>query len=677
MSAGVASALALLAALVLAGGIFARRALLLVRLVRMGKPSGIDRADAVPDRLRQEAVVVLGQRKLFQRLVPGLMHAFIFWGFLALFPTIVIAMIGIVDRESTLPWLGEQGWFALLVDLFVVLVLVGVAIALWIRKVVRPPRFQGSHLGEADLILAWITGIVVTLVLWHAVRIALGLNEYGAGSSPVANVLSGMFGDGDVSEALERVLVWAHVLLILGFLAYLPHSKHLHIFTAAINVYFGRTRARGRLEPLRFDEDIPEEDMRFGIGTVEDLTWKQMVDSMSCTECGRCQEVCPAWATGKTLSPKLLIMGVRDHLFTQGPLALAARAGGEPYDGPLVASGSDLEEMAWDCVTCGACVRECPVNIEHVDHILDLRRHLVMVESRFPSEAEPMLRDVERQSNPWGKPQAERAAWSDGLGVHVLQPGDPVPEVLYWVGCAASFDERARASAQSTAKLLQAAGVDFAILGPREACNGDPARRMGNEYVFQAYAEQNVETLNEAGVRKIVASCPHCFNTLANEYPDFGGDYEVVHHTELLAELVRDGRLAPTATEQTITYHDSCYLARHNDVLAQPRELAAAVGKPIEMERSGKRTFCCGAGGAHMWMEENARPINEERVREAAATGADTLAVACPFCTVMLDDGVQSTGAGMRVADVATLLAEAIEPPQPPAAASARDAAGG
>jgi Fe-S oxidoreductase len=387
-----------------------------------------------------------------------------------------------------------------------------------------------------------------------------------------------------------------------------------------------------------------------------------MVDGMSCTECGRCQEVCPAWATGKTLSPKLLIMGVRDHLFAEGPLALAARASGETYEGPLVASSDRLEEMAWDCVTCGACVRECPVNIEHVDHILDLRRHLVMVESRFPSEAEPMLRDVERQSNPWGKPQSERAAWTEGLDVRVLEPGDPAPEVLYWVGCAASFDERARVTAQSVAKLLAAAGVDFAILGPREACNGDPARRMGNEYVFQAYAEQNVETLEEAGVRKIVASCPHCFNTLANEYPDFGGRYEVVHHTELLAELVRDGRLSPTATEQSITYHDSCYLARHNDVLAQPRELAAAVGQPIEMQRSGKRTFCCGAGGAHMWMEERAKPINEERVREAAATGAETLAVACPFCTVMLDDGVQSTGAGLRVADVATLLAEAVEP---------------
>jgi Fe-S oxidoreductase len=398
--------------------------------------------------------------------------------------------------------------------------------------------------------------------------------------------------------------------------------------------------------------------MRFGIGTVQDLTWKQMMDAFSCTECGRCQDACPAFATGKVLSPKLVVMGVRDHLFAEGPKALEGE-----YDGPLVAETAQLEEMAWDCVTCGACVQACPVNIEHIDHIVDLRRHLVMVESRFPSEAEQMLRDVERQANPWGKPQSERAAWAEEIGVRVLEPGDPPPEVLYWVGCAASFDERARASAQSTAKLLQAAGVDFAILGPREACTGDPARRMGNEFVFQSYAEQNVETLNEAGVTKIVASCPHCFNTLGSEYPDFGGRYEVVHHTELLAELVRDGRLSPAAGEQTITYHDSCYLARHNDVTAQPRELAAAVGQPIEMERREKRTFCCGAGGAHMWMEERERPINEERVREAVATGAETLAVGCPFCTIMLDDGVRSSGNDMRVVDLATLLAEAVDGP--------------
>jgi Fe-S oxidoreductase len=309
------------------------------------------------------------------------------------------------------------------------------------------------------------------------------------------------------------------------------------------------------------------------------------------------------------------------------------------------------------------------VSIEHIDHIVDLRRHLVMVESSFPAEADPMLRDIERASNPWGRAQGERADWAAELGVRVLEPGEQAPEYLYWVGCASSFDERARRTAESTAKLLQAAGVEFAILGPRESCTGDPARRMGNEYVFQAFAEQNVETLNDAGVHKIIANCPHCFNTLANEYPDFGGRYEVIHHTELLSRLVRDGRLSPTRSEGLpITYHDSCYLARHNDVIESPRELVAAVGTPVEMARAGKQTFCCGAGGAHMWMEERGRPINEERVREAAGTGAGTLAVACPYCTVMLDDGVQSTGDALRVVDVATLLAESIE--TPPAASA-------
>ncbi len=585
---------------------------------------------------------MLGQRKLLQRLVPGLMHAFIFWGFLVLFPTIVMAMIAVVARGSTLPWLGHQGWFALLVDVFAVLVLVGVVAAVWIRKVQRPARFEGSHRGEADLILGLIAGIVVTLLAWHGSRIALGLNEWPPGWSPVSDGLSQLGG----TRVLERGFVWAHVLLILTFLAYLPHSKHLHIATAAVNVFFGRTRARGRLEPLRFEG--ADEDLRFGAGTVADLTWKQVLDTFSCTECGRCQDACPAHATGKILSPKLLIMGIRDQVFAQDAA-------------PIVGNGVP-EEMVWDCVTCGACIEVCPVSIEHVDHIVDLRRHLVMVESRFPAEAEPMLRDVERSSNPWGKPQVERAAWAEGLGVRVLEPGDRAPEVLYWVGCAASFDERARLAAESTAKLLQAAGVDFAILGPRESCTGDPARRMGNEYVFQSLAERNVATLNESGVTRIVASCPHCFNTLANEYPDFGGRYEVVHHTELLAELVREGRLAPTAGEGSITYHDSCYLARHNDVRADPRELVAAVGRPVEMERSGKQTFCCGAGGAHMWMEERGGQINEERVREAAETGAGTLAVACPFCTVMLDDGARATGRDLRVVDVATLLAESLDP---------------
>ena len=636
----MSGALGLAALLAVAGGFFARRAVFLWRLVRAGKP--VDRSGDVPRRVRNEAVIVLGQQKLLQRLVPGLMHAFVFWGFLVLFPTIVMAMISAVDQDETLPWLGHQGWFMALADVFVILVLVGITAALVNRKILRPERFEGSHLGEADVILAMIAGVVLTLLCWHAARIAAGLNEWPAQASFLSNALSNVFPNGD--DTAERFFDWAHLCVIFGFLAYLPHSKHLHIATAAVNVWFARTRRRGRLEPLRFD--VPDEEMRFGAGTAADLTWKQILDGYSCTECGRCQDACPAFATGKILSPKLLIMGIRDQVLERSAAPIAGN--GVP------------EDMIWDCVTCGACVEVCPVSIEHVDHIVDLRRHLVMVESSFPAEAEPMLRDVERSSNPWGKPQTERAAWAEALGVRVLEPGEPPPDYLYWVGCAASFDERARLAAESTAKLLQAAGVDFAILGPRESCTGDPARRMGNEYVFQAFAEQNVATLDEAGVTKIVASCPHCFNTLANEYPDFGGRYEVVHHTELLADLVREGRLAPAGDAGSITYHDSCYLARHNDVRSAPRELVAAVGTPIEMGRNGRQTFCCGAGGAHMWMEERGSGINEERLREAAETGAGTLAVACPFCTVMLDDGVRASGKELRVVDVSTLLAESL-----------------
>jgi Fe-S oxidoreductase len=627
---------------VISAGLFSRRAVRLYRLLSSGKPAA--RFDDVPRRVRAEAVVVVGQSKLLQRLLPGLMHGAIFWGFLVLFPTIVIAMIGAVDPHSTLPWLGAQGWYALLVDAFALLVLIGVITAFVIRKVQRPARFKGSHLGEADLILALIAGIVLTLFLWHASQIALRLNDYPASWAPISNALSHVVAP--IAPITERVAVWAHVLIILSFLVYLPYSKHLHILVAAINVFFGRTRARGRLEKIDFEQ--PEADVRFGTARAGDMTWKQMLDAVSCTECGRCQDVCPAYATGKALSPKLLIMAMRDQLLREASTPIVPNA--------------VTDDIVWDCVTCGACVRECPVGIEHIDHIVDLRRNLVMVESRFPEEAGTMLRDVDRSSNPWGRPQADRTQWAEGLGVRVLQPGERAPDVLFWVGCAPAFDERARKAAVSTAKLLQEAGVDFAILGPRESCTGDPARRMGDEYTFQRLAGENVATLNGASVKTIITTCPHCFNSLGSEYRDFGGSYEVVHHSEFLAQLVREGKLSPAPSERTITYHDSCYLARHNDVRSQPREIVAAVGKAIEMPRNRERTFCCGAGGARMWMEEKrGRPINQERVREAAATGAETLAVACPFCTVMLDDGVRETGAKLQVFDLATLLAEAVE----------------
>ena len=664
-------------------GIFLRRATYLFQLVLAGRASEGRVLTDVPKRAVREVVGVLGQSKLFLRLGPGFMHLLLFWGFLVLLPTIAMSFLGAMNRHWTIPWLGEQGWFALLVDLFAVGVLVGVGIAFFIRLGLRPTRFVGSYLRVAYNILLFEASITITLLLWHAAQIRLGFSEFPHEWAPVSNAIAGfMPAAGPGLEAFERIVVWVHALLILAFLVYIPYTKHLHTFVVWLNVYFGRTRNRGRLEPLAFDDPaVPEDQIRFGMGTIKDMTWKQMVDQMTCTECGRCQDACPAFFTGKNLSPKMVIQNLRDQLYREGHEMLAAGPGKDWVGAPLV-PGAVLDETVWDCVTCGACVRECPVGIEHIDHIVDLRRNLVMVDSRFPAEGAVMLRDLERTSNPWGKSPTERTDWAAGLDVRVLQPGDPPPDVLFWVGCAPAFDERARVGARSTARLLQEAGVDFAILGPREACTGDPARRMGDEYTFQALAKQNIETLDSAGissktevlmaaadaaaaagrqVTRIVTTCPHCFNSIGKEYPDFGGSYEVVHHTELLAELVAAGRLQPQGGTDTITYHDSCYLARHNDVRAQPRALVSAVGRPLEMARREERTFCCGAGGAHMWLEERGNQINEERAREAAATGAGTLAVACPFCTVMLDDGMQATGGGLVVKDVATLLVEAVD----------------
>jgi Fe-S oxidoreductase len=639
-----------------------RRAAPRIATLRGARADDPDRAGTTAERAVRELTHVVGQRKLFQRLVPGLMHAAIFWGFVVLLPTIAEAAIAIVDREGHLPIVGDNVAFAWIVDVLAVAVLGGVATAVVIRKVQRPDRFRGSHLGEADRILLMITAIVVSLLLWQATRVALGLADV---EGPVSGWLAS-YVDGIGSAALERVersLVWIHLLLVLGFLVYLPGSKHLHIVTAAPNVWLSKAGPGGRLEPLRIDLEGPEEDLRFGAAVATDLTRKQTLDLFSCTECGRCQDVCPAWATGKPLSPKLLIMGLRDHVVSASPA-------GEVELQPLVPNAV-TDEVVWDCVTCGACVQECPVDIEHVDTIVDLRRHLVMAESRFPNEAGGLLRGIEGAGeNPWNQPASARMDWAAGLDVRVLAPGDPAPEVLFWVGCAGAFDERAREATRSTVRLLQAAGIDVAVLGQRESCTGDPARRMGHEFLFQTLAERNVSTLNEAGVTTIVASCAHCFNTLANEYPDYGGTYEVVHHSELLARLVHEGRLHPSRESVAVTYHDACYLGRHNDRYEAPRDVLGAVAGEIEeMPRNRERSFCCGAGGARFWMEEggDAR-INDTRYAEAAATGADVVATACPFCLVMLDDASNASGeGGPRVADVATLLARsALDAPPAP-----------
>jgi Fe-S oxidoreductase len=649
-----------------AGALFARRAGLIARLVRLGRP--VDRTHDLPERLEREGTVVLGQRKLLQRLVPGLMHAFIFWGFLVLLTTVVEAGGQAIDEGFAIPLIGRSGWLGLLQDVFAGLVLIGVVTAFAIRKIQRPERFVGSHMQEADMILVWIAGIILTLLGLDAARIARGVAEAPSAWTPIANALSPVFDPmGPTAlRVFEQVFVWSHLALILGFLVYIPYSKHLHIVTAAINVFFSQTRPRGYLTPLRIDlEALETEDVSLGARTVTDLTWKGLLDLTACTECGRCQSVCPAWNTGKPLSPKLLVMNLRDHLFEHGPGVLEARAQGET--GAEVALVPEVvdPDVIWSCTTCAACVRECPVDIEHVDTIVDIRRNLVMAESAFPAEAGALLRNLENVGNPWGQPQSQRADWADGLDVRVLAEGDGAPEYLYWVGCAASFDDRAKATARATARVLIEAGISFAILGPRESCTGDPARRIGNEYLFQTLAEQNVGTLSGAGVTKVIASCPHCFNTLRNEYPDYGGRFDVIHHSQLFEELIAAGRIHPThAVRELVTYHDPCYLGRHNEEYRAPRRILEAIPgvSSVEMPRHGARGFCCGAGGARMWMEERiGKRINEERTDEALSTGATTVGVACPYCLVMLDDGARARGRDVRVADVSQLLATSIE----------------
>ena len=677
--------LAFTGVMLLAAVVWARRVARLYGFLGLGAPD--DRKPRHWGRkLRQQAVVVLGQRKLLQWTVPGVMHALIFWGFLVLLTTIVEAFGAIYQDRFHLPLVGRWGALGLLQDLFIVAVLAGLVMAVAIRKLQRPGRFKGSHLREADLILGAIAGIMATVLLSRAVQIVLGLFPYDTRWTPVSDAVAAPF-DG-LSQAslgvLDTLFLWMHALLILGFLVYLTYSKHLHIVTAAINVLFTSERPKGALRPMHLDVETMSEDTALGAGVVTDLTWKQLLDLYTCTECGRCQSQCPAWATGKPLSPKLLIMDLRDNLFAAGPDLLAAKKEGPEALAAAVAElpalnpGVVEDEVVWDCTTCGACVQACPVNIEHIDTIVDMRRNLVMSESRFPKEMQGALQNLETSGNPWGQPAAARLDWTKGgrdqtpLDIpHISEAKDA--EVLLWVGCAGAFDDRNKKVIYDFARLLQIAGLSFAILGSDEVCNGDPARRVGAEYIYEMLAVQNIEQLQSHRVKKIVTACPHCFNTIANEYPQFGGVFEVVHHTELLAQLIREGRLrAARPMAKKITYHDPCYNARHNDVWKGAREVITSIPEADygELHRHGHSTFCCGAGGSRMWMEERmGKRMNIERTDEAIASASDTVAVGCPFCNIMLSDGVteRHADADIAVRDVAQVLLESVEGGESPA----------
>jgi Fe-S oxidoreductase len=626
------------------------------------------------------------QVRMFRELDAGLLHAAIFWGF-------VILSIGTADRVSfglmhaVIAW-PFDGWLWRLLlplqNLLVVSVLGAVAWALFRRVVVRPRRLTLSRDGLTILLL--IGAVVATELLAEAFR----LGRYGDPdaawafvANPLGSALAAVLPPGPM-EIGYAVFFWANILAVSFFLLYLPRSKHLHIVTAFFNAAFRKLKPRGELPAM----DLEAETTRFGVKTIEDLSWKDLLDGFTCTECGRCQDACPAWATGKPLNPKTMIMGLREmSVEAEAGVSLIPwiRASDAPgmkagVERPIVDAAIPYDAV-WDCVTCGACVEACPVLIEHVDKIVGLRRNLVLEESRFPPELTASFNAMERYGNPWGQPASARLDWTKGLPFAVPTAADVAAagpdaaaelECLYWVGCAAAFDDRNKRVARAFVTCLDAAGVRYAVLGQEESCSGDPARRMGNEYVFQMLATGNIETLRRYRPTTIVTACPHCFNTLGNEYGQLGGHFQVVHHSTFLAALVAGGRLKPETIEgregATLTYHDACYLARYNDVMADPRAVLGAVpGVEIrEMERHGRGTFCCGAGGGRMWMEENrGTRINSERTRQALETGADTIATACPFCLVMMRDGLAETPAGRagtQARDVAEILAGSLPP---------------
>ncbi|MGH2828262.1 MAG: (Fe-S)-binding protein [Actinomycetota bacterium] len=659
--------------------LFSKRVGDLVGLLKLGraddrKPKDLGR------KLRDQLVVVFGQRKLLQWTIPGIEHFFIFWGFVILFTTIVEAFGALYQDGFHLPIIGRWGPLGAIQDFFIIAVLGGVATGLIIRFLQRPGRYKGSHTSEATYILYAIGSIMVTILLGRAAQITLGHFPYDTVWTPVSYAASQMLSgfSTEVVDALDTIFLWWHSLIILGFLVYITYSKHLHIITAGFNVLFTSERPKGALTPMNIDLEEMSEDDTFGANVVTDLSWKQMLDGMTCTECGRCQSQCPAWNTGKPLSPKLVIMDLRDQLFETGPRLLDAKRASEEELRTAVGTLPPLnpqvieDEVIWDCTTCGACVQACPVNIEHIDVIVDMRRNLVMSESRFPREMQGALQNLETTGNPWGQPPQARKEWMRGTSKQEpleipLISDNPDADVLLWVGCAGAFDDRNKRVIYDLGKLLQLADVNFAVLGGEESCTGDPARRMGAEYIYQMLAEQNIEVLKGYGVRKILTACPHCFNTLFNEYPQLGGRFEVVHHTEYLNELVKEGRLKPAHDmAKTITYHDPCYNARHNDVWKGAREVIESIPMASykEMHRHGHGTFCCGAGGGRMWMEERmGKKMNMERTDEALASASDTLAVGCPYCNIMLTDGVDERNAGdnMVVRDVAQILLESVE----------------
>lgn len=706
----------------------------LLDFLRVGK--WVNRFDNIPERLRRTFVIAIGQSKIMRDPVAGPVHALIFWGFIVLvFAVIESIGEGIFGRFS-LSFLG--GLYSVITvsqDVFIGLIVISVLVALWRRFITRVKRLQGDKHErlDAQLVLYTITLIVVALLLTNATRIATG-GIYAHEVRPLASLLSGFFCNCHKTLAAFEAFWWVHIIGVLGFMNYLPYSKHLHVMTSIPNVYLSDLKPKNYLKAINFED---ESLTQYGAKDVEDLTWKQLLDGDTCTHCGRCTSVCPANITGKVLDPRWIIIATRERMIDKAPYKMAEGAYGfTSWEDEIAGVGSRVsgfektqhselstqnsavtgtllgtrprlskeevetknfigdyipQEMLWQCTTCQACMTECPVMIEHVDEIVDLRRNLVMMEASFPPELQSAFSSMENNYSPWAFSPSERADWSHGMGIETMaeysaknsrtdfSPSEGAQRtevrstkeekediVLFWVGCAGSFDARAKSITKAFAELMQIAKINFKILGTEEKCTGDPARRMGNEYLAQTLIKENVETLNRYNIKKIVTTCPHCFNAIKNEWGDFGGDFDVVHHTEFVADLLAKGDLVITKDlQERVTYHDSCYLGRSNKIYDAPRATLESIPglEIVEMDRNKSRGLCCGAGGGQMWMEEKeGKRINIERTEEALATEASTIASACPFCMTMMTDGVKTLerSDNVHVKDIAEILLEVV-----------------
>jgi Fe-S oxidoreductase/nitrate reductase gamma subunit len=621
-----------------------------VQLWRAGLPE--DRFDRIPERLKLVTKHVLGQARVLSQAYPGVMHATMFWGFLALFMGTVLATI---DYDITLPLFGYKllkGSFYLfyetVLDLFGLFFVIGLGMAVYRRFIVRPARIEPASKFANVLLLLFL--INLTGFVMEACRLAV-VQPAWARWSPVGWALGqAMVGVGMGEGALRAIhlSVWLfHAAISLGFIALMPFSYMSHLVTTPLNVFFSKLTPRGALRPI---ENI-EEAESLGISKLEEFSWKRRLDFDACLECGRCQDVCPAYLSGSALSPKRVMVKLKRHLHGELP---------GPIHGPLI-----QPEELWACTTCMACVQECPAFMDIVDTIIDLRRYLALSEGALPSTAPQSLQNIQRAGNPWGLPPTERLAWAEGLDVPLMEPGKEV-DYLYWVGCSASYDKRNQAIARSVVKILKTAEVSFGVM-PEERCHAEVGRRLGEEYLYQTVQQENIEAINRYKFKRVITHCPHCFNTIKNEFPQFGGTYEVLHHSVVINELIASGKITPRKRiDATIAFHDSCYLGRYNGITEAPRQVAQSVPglKLVEPPRNRERGLCCGGGGGHMWMEVPAQKrVNIIRVEELLAVKPDVVATACPFCLAMVDLGrkVKDAEATLQVKDISELVAESLE----------------